>query len=78
LAIVNGNSIRDLLISYLLQGTIITEVFLENSNQPAGTPDLAGVVVREVGGNYVIFSQAGSAGSTRLVVVLDKILVIEV
>lgn len=77
LPIVNGYSIRDYLVSYLLQNTVLAEVYLMDSNQPDGTPDLTGVVVREVGGNFVRFGQVGSAGSADIIVALDKIQVIE-
>ncbi|WP_144701094.1 hypothetical protein [Fictibacillus phosphorivorans] len=56
---------------------IISEVFLLSSNQPSGTPDLTGVRVLEVGGDYVVFTQAGSAGAVRSYVPIDKILSVE-
>ncbi len=61
-----------------MQGTLITEVFLQNSNQPQGTPDLTGVTVVELGNDYVVFSQAGSAGNALSYVNIDRILLIEV
>jgi hypothetical protein len=57
--------------------TVITEVFLQNSNQPQGTPDLTGVVVSDVGLDYVVFTQAGSGAGTIYYVNLDRILLID-
>jgi hypothetical protein len=68
---------RYLFVQLLATQQIIAEVFLVDSNQPAGTPDLSGVRVAEVGGDYVVFSQAGSAGATRYYVSLEKILLVD-
>jgi hypothetical protein len=57
--------------------TLITEVFLQNSNQPQGTPDLTGVRVTEVGVDFVVFTQAGSGAGTTYFVNLDRILLID-
>ncbi|RZT23162.1 MULTISPECIES: hypothetical protein [Fictibacillus] len=74
---VNFGPFRDLFVNCFREQTVIAEVFLQNSNQPAGTPDLTGVRVYEVGGDFVVFSQAGSAGSGLYVVNLDRILLVE-
>jgi hypothetical protein len=68
---------RQLLIRFLAEQTVIAEVFLLDSNMPPGTPDLTGVRVVEVAGNFVVFAQAGSAGAGLYVVPLNKILLIE-
>jgi hypothetical protein len=68
---------RSVLVQLLNSQTLISEVFLQNSNQPQGTPDLTGVTVKEVGVDYVVFSQAGSAGSTIFFVNMDRILLID-
>ena len=52
-------------------------MFLQNSNQPQGTPDLTGVRVVEVGQDYVAFSQDGSFGGTIYIINLDRILLID-
>ncbi|MCM3732391.1 hypothetical protein M3196_12035 [Fictibacillus nanhaiensis] len=77
MALVHFGLYRDLFIRYLREQYVIAEVFLMNSNQPPGTPDLTGVRVVEVGGDFVVFSQAGSAGAGLYVVPLDKILLVE-
>lgn len=68
---------RYFFVQLLASQQLISEVFLIDSNQPAGTPDLTGVRVLEVGGDFVVFTQAGSAGATRSYVALDKILLVE-
>lgn len=68
---------RDLFIRYLREQYVIAEVFLLESNQPPGTADLTGVRVVEVGGDFVVFSQAGSAGAGLYIVPTNKILLIE-
>jgi hypothetical protein len=78
LPIVNGRSLRDYLISYHLTNTLISEVFLHDTNMPDGLPDLTGVVVREVGGDFVRFGQVGSPGSSDIIVAIDRIQVVEV
>jgi len=78
LPIVNGHSIRDYLISYLLRGVVISEVYITDTNLPPGEPDLAGVVVLEVGGDFVRFGQAGSAGSSGYIIAINRIAGIEV
>jgi hypothetical protein len=70
-------NIKQFLNALRAQNALITEVFLQNSNQPQGTPDLTGVTVEEVGGDYVVFAQAGSAGATLYYVNLDRILLID-
>jgi hypothetical protein len=74
---VSTGSLRAYLIKLFLNQTLITEVYLQNSNQPQGTPDLTGVRVAEVGLDYVTFTQLGSAGGTLYYVNLDKILLID-
>lgn len=68
---------RYIFVQLLASQQLISEVFLVDSNQPAGTPDLTGVRVLEVGGDFVVFTQAGSAGSTRSYVPLSQILLVE-
>lgn len=68
---------RQLFIRYMIEQYVIAEVFLLDSNQPPGTPDLTGVRVVEVAGDFVVFSQAGSAGAGLYVVPLEKILLVE-
>ncbi|MBY6036301.1 hypothetical protein KUV80_06540 [Fictibacillus nanhaiensis] len=74
---ISSQSLRDYLVSLYINGKVITEVYLENSNQEPGTPDLTGVTVVEVTGNYVTFAQAGSAGAATMCVPFEKILLIE-
>lgn len=72
-----AGTLRAYFISLYFNRTVISEVFLQNSNQPSGTPDLTGVIVVEVSGDYVVFAQSGSAGATRYIVNLDRILLID-
>ncbi|MFC0189098.1 hypothetical protein ACFFJY_12420 [Fictibacillus aquaticus] len=73
----NASTLRGFLVKLLANKTLVTEVFLQNSNQPQGTPDLSGVTVVEVGLDYVVFSQAGSGAGTLYYVNLDRILLID-
>ncbi|WP_377889545.1 hypothetical protein [Alkalihalobacillus sp. R86527] len=70
------------LISKLYQiknsNAIIAMVYVEGSQNGDGTPDLAGVTIKEIGADYVIFTPVGTSGQAdELLVCTAQIVSIE-
>ncbi len=72
-----GNrSLRRYLLDLMLAGTVITQVYVLQTQIP-GEPDLTGVRVIDLEGDYVRFEFVASPGAGTVLVVLDKIVAIE-
>lgn len=76
MATVGRETLRQRLTDILVNNTVINEVFVEPTQQP-GEPDLMGVTVVEVQGDFVVFNQAGSPGMGRIIVLLDSIIALD-
>ncbi|MCA0987850.1 hypothetical protein [Guptibacillus algicola] len=58
--------------------TVIQMVYVANTQEIDGSPDLAGVTIKEIGSNYVVFTPAGASGqANEMLVCTDQILSIE-
>lgn len=70
------------LISKLYQimnsNAIIAMVSVEGSQNDDGTPDLAGVTIKEIGADYVVFTPVGASGqANEILVCTDQIVSLE-
>lgn len=78
---VGRETLRQQLVDLAANNTVINEVYIEPTQFP-GEPDLMGVTIESVQGQYVTFSQAGASpigpgGTNRFIVSLDRIIAID-
>lgn len=73
---VGFESLRSQLVQLAANNTVINEVYIVQTQQ-TGEPDLMGVTVQSVQGNFVVFSQSGSPGMGRVTVRIDSIVAID-
>ncbi|HEX7065107.1 MAG TPA: hypothetical protein VF199_08600, partial [Bacillales bacterium] len=71
-----AQTLRSQLLIWEARGTVLEAVYVERT-QHDDEPDLFGVTVQEVGGNFVVFNQAGSGGIGNIYVRIDQIVAID-
>lgn len=74
---IGRETLRQELVDLANNETMINEVYVRQTQQ-TGEPDLMGVTVEDVEGNYVIFNQSGSPGMGKIAVLLDQIIAIDI
>ncbi|WP_270181667.1 hypothetical protein [Alkalihalobacillus sp. CinArs1] len=66
------------LYQYKNSNTVFTMVHVTETQNSDGTPDLAGVMIKEIGFDYVIFTPVGASGqANEILVCTDQIVSLE-
>ncbi|KMM38871.1 hypothetical protein [Guptibacillus hwajinpoensis] len=69
---------RAALVGMMHSKTVLSSVYILNTQNGEGEPDLIGVTVGQVGADFVVFNQVGSsAGNLTCMVPISKINAIE-
>ncbi|MFC7371821.1 hypothetical protein ACFQPF_09035 [Fictibacillus iocasae] len=76
MALVDRIALRAQLALLAASGQLISEVYVLATQIP-GEPDLTGVTVKRVSGNFVTFNQAGSGAIGDIIIAIDKIVAID-
>lgn len=69
---IGNQKFENMFRQWLLNNTVLAEVHTMNPNLM-----LVGVTILEVHSDYIVFSEAGSAGAARVFVKIDHIVAVE-